>query len=89
MIDPLETLKLRFRARCASDRDALQRLEGEPAAVSPAGLKTMVHQMSGAAGAFGFPRLSAAALRLDDQLSAGEPPSHDNLQALIDELGRL
>jgi HPt (histidine-containing phosphotransfer) domain-containing protein len=68
---------------------ALERLLHEPDAISPAGLKTLVHQMSGAAGAFGFPELSALAVRLDNQLAAGEPASREYVQALIDELSRV
>jgi HPt (histidine-containing phosphotransfer) domain-containing protein len=89
MTAALEALKLRFRARCAGDLGVLEKLLHAPDAVSPSDLRTLVHQMSGAAGAFGFPRLSALATRLDDQLSAGKPASPEHVQALIDELGRM
>jgi HPt (histidine-containing phosphotransfer) domain-containing protein len=84
-----EALKLRFRGRCSGDLGVLQLLLRAPEAVSPTDLKTLVHQMSGAAGAFGFPQLSALAMRLDNQLSAGEPPSRQHVQALIDELSSM
>jgi HPt (histidine-containing phosphotransfer) domain-containing protein len=67
----------------------LQRRLGAPDAVSLAELKTLVHQMSGAAGAFGFPNLSALAMRLDNALWAGHPPAREDVQALIDELGAM
>ncbi len=82
----LEALKLRFLARCSSDLAVLQRHLRAPDTVSVTDLETLVHQMSGAAAAFGFPRLSDLAMALDNQISAGAPPKGEQLRALIDEL---
>jgi HPt (histidine-containing phosphotransfer) domain-containing protein len=82
----LEALKLRFLERCSSDLGVLEQLLCAPEAVSTTELKTLVHQMAGAAGAFGFPQLSELAMRLDNQLSTGKPLSRDHVQALIDAL---
>jgi HPt (histidine-containing phosphotransfer) domain-containing protein len=89
MTAALEALKLRFLERCSSDLDVLLPLLRAPEAVPRADLKTLVHQMAGAAGAFGFPHLSTLAKQLDDQLSAGEPLSREPVEALIDELRRM
>ncbi len=42
-----------------------------------------------AAGAFGFPQLSALAMRLDNQFWAGTPASRDDVQALVDALSAM
>jgi HPt (histidine-containing phosphotransfer) domain-containing protein len=89
MTSSLEALKLRFRERCANDLGVFQRLLRAPEDVSPAELRTLVHQISGAAGAFGFPHLSALAMRLDNQLLAGTTPSREDVQALVDELSAV
>jgi HPt (histidine-containing phosphotransfer) domain-containing protein len=89
MTAPFAALKLRFRDRCATDLSVLQQRLHTPEAVSPAELKTLVHQMAGAAGAFGFPQLGAVAMRLDNQLWAGQPPSREDVQALVDELSAM
>lgn len=86
MTTRLEALKRRFLERCSSDLIVLQRVMLVPEAVSSNDFKTLVHQMSGAAAVFGFPELSAAAMCLDDVLSAGTPPSRQQVQALIDQL---
>lgn len=86
MTNPLEALKRRFQERCSSDLVVLQRVMLVPEEVTSDDFKTLVHQMSGAAAAFGFLQLSAAAMCLDDVLSAGTPPSRQQLQALIDQL---
>jgi HPt (histidine-containing phosphotransfer) domain-containing protein len=85
----IDALKLRFRERCSSDLVVLQQMLRAPETVSPTVFKTLVHQMSGAAGAFGFSALSALAMRLDDQLSDGKPPSREQVQGLIDALRAL
>lgn len=89
MTDPLEALKRRFLDRCASDLSVLQRVLETPEAVAPGELKDVVHKMSGAAGVFGFARLSDLARRLDDELAQGAPPSAEKVKALIDALSRM
>jgi HPt (histidine-containing phosphotransfer) domain-containing protein len=89
MTSPLEALERRFRQRCVNDLGVLQQWLRAPETVSASDLKTLVHQMSGAAGAFGYPALGALAMELDNQLLAGAPPSRERVQALIDELGQM
>jgi HPt (histidine-containing phosphotransfer) domain-containing protein len=89
MTAQFEALKIRFLERCSCDLGKLQQMMRAPDAGAWIDLKTLVHQMSGAAGAFGFARLSTLAMRLDDQLSAGHPPSREHMQALIDDLGAI
>jgi HPt (histidine-containing phosphotransfer) domain-containing protein len=89
MAAPFEVLTQRFRARCSGDLAVLRQMLQAPASVSEADLKTLVHQMSGAAGAFGFPHLSHLAMQLDHQMAAGMPPLRADVQALIDELAAL
>ncbi len=89
MTSSLEALKLRFLTRCSGDLGVLQQRLRAPGSVPETDLETLVHQMAGAAGAFGFPHLSDLATQLDNQLSAAEPPSRELVQALIDELSRM
>jgi HPt (histidine-containing phosphotransfer) domain-containing protein len=86
MTGQFEALQLRFLERCTDDLGVLQRWLNAAADVSPTELKGLIHQISGSAGAFGFPHLSALAMRLDNSLWAGMTPAREDMNALIDEL---
>lgn len=49
-------------------------------------LRNMVHNLSGAAGTFGYPALSAAAMAIDDCYAAGATPEPDLFAVLEVEL---
>lgn len=49
----------------------------------------MIHNLSGAAGTFGYPALSAAAMAIDDVYAAGARPDPDLFAALQAELARI
>jgi HPt (histidine-containing phosphotransfer) domain-containing protein len=86
MANSFEALRRRFRERCSSDLAVLQQSLDSPNAIRSTDLKTLAHQMSGAATAFGFPQLNIPAMRLESQVANGTPPSPELVQALIDEL---
>lgn len=68
--DRLAALRARFVARCAEDREILA---GFAAPFPPAAREAMrgiAHRLAGAAGTFGFPAASEAALRLEEACEA-------------------
>jgi HPt (histidine-containing phosphotransfer) domain-containing protein len=82
----LEALKARFIARCADDRlrlaEALQTGDLD-------GVKHTAHKLAGAAGTFGFPELSRAAMTVEDQIDLGQTPDSESvarLDAMLREL---
>lgn len=80
MTDPLAPLRERFRKRAADDLTRLQVLmTGDPGANE---LRTLAHNMAGAAGTFGYAALSAAARAIDDQYVVGRTPTHEQLALL-------
>lgn len=89
MTSRLESLRHRYKERCSGDLAVLQQLLKAPDAISETDLKTLLHQMSGSATAFGFPQLSILAMRLERQLADDAPPSRELVQTLIDELGAI
>lgn len=79
----LETLRLRFVARCGEDRAAI----AEAAAGGDAErLKHLSHKLAGAAGTFGYEALSAAAREVEDQLDLGQAPDAASLRRLDERL---
>lgn len=84
MTDPLAPLRARFRARAADELILLRALATGDLA-SPA-LQALAHGLAGAAGTFGYPRLSAAALAVDDCFVAGCTPDAALLATLEDRL---
>ncbi|NBW11747.1 MAG: Hpt domain-containing protein [Caulobacteraceae bacterium] len=74
MTDPLAPLRARFRLRAAED---LTRLQALRQAGDAAELRRLAHGISGAAGTFGFPDLSEAAGRIDDDYVAGQTPTSE------------
>lgn len=80
MTDPLAPLRARFRARAADELVQLRTLATGDLA-SPA-LQALAHGLAGAAGTFGYPQLSAAALAVDACFVTGRTPD----AALIEDL---
>jgi HPt (histidine-containing phosphotransfer) domain-containing protein len=76
MSDLPETFRLRFIDRCRGD---LAELEAGP---DDAALRRLIHGLAGAAGTFGFPRISEMAGVIDDDLSQGREPDPARLEAL-------
>ena len=87
MTDPLEALRAQFIDRCRADRERLAAPEADDAERA-----MIIHRLAGAAGAFGYPELSAVAADLDVRIRSGGDvfPAHFeplNL-ALSDAIGR-
>ncbi|HEY1750097.1 MAG TPA: Hpt domain-containing protein [Caulobacteraceae bacterium] len=80
-------LRARFLERAAGERDDLQRwsadLDGSRGLARP-----LVHRIAGAAGTFGFARLSEVAKIAEDALISGAPGRHAAIAELIAELDR-
>jgi HPt (histidine-containing phosphotransfer) domain-containing protein len=80
-------LQARFLERCVGD---LQRLEAALARedLAPDDLRPLIHGLSGAAGTFGFPEVSAAAGFADDAYAAGGAPNRAQLEAVATAVRR-
>ena len=84
MRDALAALRDRFRARSATDLARLRMLvQGDLASKD---LRHLVHSLAGAAGTFGFPTLSKAAVLIDDDYAAGRTPERSSFDRLEQEL---
>jgi HPt (histidine-containing phosphotransfer) domain-containing protein len=81
--DPLAPLRERFRARSAED---LVRLQALLEAADARELRRLVHGIAGAAGTFGFPALSKAAIVIDDAYVSGLTPDTEDFDRLKREL---
>jgi HPt (histidine-containing phosphotransfer) domain-containing protein len=79
--DALAALRERFVARCIGDLQRLRDLARGDLASSE--LQDLAHSLAGAAGTFGFPRVSEVAGRVDDRFAVGQAPSRSDLDALI------
>jgi HPt (histidine-containing phosphotransfer) domain-containing protein len=83
MTDALAPLRQRFRARAAGDLVRLRILSAE----DPTGeLRTLVHNLAGAAGIFGYGPLGEAATAVDDCYFAGRTPDARLLAVLEQKL---
>lgn len=83
MTDPLAPLRGKFRARSAED---LARLRTLLKANDHAELRRLAHGVAGAAGTFGFPALSEAAIVIDDAYTAERTPEPSDFDRLQREL---
>ena len=84
MRDALAELRDRFRARSATDLTRLQALvQGD---LKSKELRHLVHSLAGAAGTFGFPTLSTAAILIDDDFATGRTPDRSSFDRLEREL---
>lgn len=81
MNDALEALRARFRERARADADKISRAiyDGDYEV-----LEQVVHGLAGAAGLFGYPALSEYALAIDAEFEAGNKPSDEALNRLIE-----
>ena len=78
--EALERLRERFTARAAADLEDLRRWSSDPETHSEA-LRALVHRLAGAAGTFGFHRLSEVAAKAEDAIVTDAP---DRLAAIAD-----
>lgn len=84
MTDPLAPLRERFRQRAVCDLSLLQSLaEGD---LDSDALKTLAHNIAGAAGTFGYVALGEAALAIDTRFSAGLTPEPAQVALLAQRL---
>jgi HPt (histidine-containing phosphotransfer) domain-containing protein len=84
----IEQLRVRFYARAAADMVALRRWSKDPAA-HKSDLHLLVHRLAGAAGTFGFHRLSEIAAKAEDAILTDAPDRLVAVANLIDELARV
>ncbi|MFN3817068.1 Hpt domain-containing protein [Brevundimonas sp.] len=85
MTDMLAALKARFLERCAGDLDRLERLMASDALGSDE-MRFLAHSLSGAAGTFGFPEISAAAAVADEAFADGGAPDRAQAEHLAQTL---
>ena len=85
--DAVERLSERFRARAASELEDLRRWSADPAAHED-DLRLLVHRLAGAAGTFGFLRLSELAATAEDALVTGAPNRFAAIVEVVEELTR-
>lgn len=76
----MAALRSAFVARCRTDLAELRRL-GDLGDI--AGVGALVHRLAGAAGSFGFPEISAAALAVDQQIRDGGAASQTDMERLL------
>ncbi|MDZ4113705.1 MAG: Hpt domain-containing protein [Brevundimonas sp.] len=86
MTDPIAALRSLFVERCRTDLDELGRLLERR---DVAGVGDIVHRIAGAAGSFGFPEISAAALVVDQQIRNNEEAREADLEQLLGLLAEL
>ena len=84
MNDPLAPLRARFRLRAVSDLVVLERLSGGD--LGSAELQRLAHNIAGAAGTFGYPSLSEAAMAIDDRFACGRTPDAAQMARLEEQL---
>lgn len=77
---------MRDRFRKRSEADLLRLRELSRAQMDTAELRSLVHNLSGAAGTFGYPALSAAAMAIDDCYASGVVPERSLFSVLETEL---
>ncbi|MFN3536947.1 MAG: Hpt domain-containing protein [Brevundimonas sp.] len=87
MTDMLAALKAKFLERCAGDLDRLERLMASDGLGSDE-MRFLAHSLSGAAGTFGFPEISAAAAVADEAFADGGTPEHAEARHLAEALKR-
>lgn len=84
MSDPLAPLRVKFRVRAANDLARLRVLAAGDLASEE--LRTLVHNMAGAAGIFGYVTLGEAAMAIDDRYYEGGAPDPAQLALLEQKL---
>jgi HPt (histidine-containing phosphotransfer) domain-containing protein len=86
--DALERLRQRFRGRAAADLEDLRKWSADPVA-HKGELHALIHRLAGAAGTFGFDRLSELAAKAEDELVASGSARAGILNDVIGELVRV
>ena len=86
--EALERLRARFRARAAADLTDLRQWSTDPGAHQD-DLHALVHRLAGAAGTFGYDRLSHLAARAEDALITDAADRTMAIADVIDELERV
>jgi HPt (histidine-containing phosphotransfer) domain-containing protein len=86
--DALERLRERFRARAVVELEHLRQWTAEPEAHGE-DFRAVAHRLAGAAGTFGFQRLSELAARAEDALVIDAPDRLARINDLIDGLEAL
>jgi HPt (histidine-containing phosphotransfer) domain-containing protein len=86
--DPLAALRSRFIARGAEDLAVLRgHLDGGP--LDATALRFTVHRLAGAAGTFGYPEISEAAGKAEDDILERPDRSEISLRHLVGVLEQL
>ncbi|MDI1326173.1 MAG: Hpt domain-containing protein [Brevundimonas sp.] len=80
MTDPLAALRSLFVERCRDDLRELRRLRDQADTDAVCGI---VHRLAGAAGSFGFPDISRAALVIDQRMRDGREISGVDVERLL------
>lgn len=80
--DALLDLHRRFRLRCGQDLVALRAARQSLDGLASHAFRVMVHQLSGAAGSFGYGELSRVAAVIDEDLLQENPPRDIDLDRL-------
>lgn len=83
--EALERLRERFVARAAADLGDLRRWRSDPVAHQK-DLLSLLHRLAGAAGTFGFHRLSEVAAKAEDALVTDAPDRLATIAAVVVEL---
>ncbi len=83
MTDPIAALRPLFVERCRSDLYELRCLR-QPADTDL--LSLIAHRLAGAAGSFGFPEISVAALVIDQRIRDGLSVEGPEMERLLDLL---
>lgn len=86
--EALDRLHSRFLVRAADDLDNLRRWTIDPPAHAD-DVHRLVHRLAGAAGTFGFRRLSDLAASAEDALVTGGSNRTAALADVVEELERL
>jgi HPt (histidine-containing phosphotransfer) domain-containing protein len=79
-------LRERFLERCKGDLTEIEAAAASPATMDRAAVRATVHRLAGAAGTFGFAKLSATAGVADDVLMVPDAAIGDELTRLIEDL---
>ena len=85
LAEAMDRLRERFLVRAAGDLVDLRRWARDPPAHAE-DLHALVHRLAGAAGTFGFHRLSDLAKCAEDALVAGASSPKAALEGLIEDL---
>lgn len=86
MTDPMAALRSMFVERCRAD---LLQLRCSADVGDTDALGAIAHRLAGAAGSFGFPDISVAALAVDQQIRENRVVSGSDMERLLALLGEI